>query len=123
MREEAARLGEIDGGRDGGVRRGAQEEKLRNAEAQHVVNHGGTRRQRRIEAVRDQGIDLAQSAQHRGDQQPREGAVPRRQGGHVGIVFDGVVEGPLAPQDGADEVDCYTASRGYGGHKAPEASP
>ncbi len=119
MREEAARLGEVDSGRHRGVGRGAQEQQLRDAEAQHVVHDGRPRRQRRIEAMGDQRIDLAETAQHRGDQQPGEGAVARRQRRHIDIVLDGVVERTLPSKDGTDQIDGHAAGRRIDRHTGP----
>ena len=117
MRDESPRMGEIDAGRHGGVRRGAQEQQLGDAESQDVVDKGRAGRQRRIQAIGDQRVDLAEPAQHRRHQQPGKGAVAHRQLGHRRIVFDGVVERPLAAQDGADQVEGYLAGSRLGGHQ------
>ena len=105
MRQEAARLRQIDAGRDRGMRRRAQEQQLRDAEPQHVVDDRGARRQRRVEAIADQRVDLAEPAQHGGDEQPGEGAVAHRQIADHRMVLDRVVERPLAAQHRADQVE------------------
>ncbi len=114
MGEEAARFREIDGGGDGGVRRRAQEEQLRDTEPQHVMHHRSPRRQRGIEAMGDQRVDLAQAAQNGRHQQPRKGAIPCRQPGHLGIVLDGVIERPLASEHDANEIDRHATRGGRG---------
>src|SRR5205085_10975502 len=48
MRDEPARVGEVDAGRHGGMRRSAQEHQLRDTEPKNVVDEGRARRQRRI---------------------------------------------------------------------------
>jgi hypothetical protein len=82
-----------------------EEKELRDSEAQHVVHHRGARRQGRVEAMRDEGVDLAEPAQHRRDEEAREGAVTGRQSCHLGVVFDRVVERPSAAQNRANQID------------------
>jgi hypothetical protein len=47
----------------------------------------------------DQVVDLAQAAQHRGDEQPREGAIARGQGAEGLVPSERFVEGPAPLQD------------------------
>ena len=89
-------MGKIDTGRDRGMGRRPQKQELGDAEPQDVVNDGRARRQRRVETVADQRIDLAEPTQHRRDQQPGEGTVARRELGHRRVIFDGIVERSLA---------------------------
>ena len=98
---------QIDAGRDRRVRRRAQEQQLRDAEPQHIVDDRGARRQRRVEALADQRVDLPEPAQHRRDEQPREGAVAHRQLAHHGMVLDRVIERPLAAQHRADQIESH----------------
>ena len=87
------------------MRRRAQELQLGDAEPEDVLHDRGAGRQRSVQAFGNQRIDLAEPPQHRRDQQPGEGSVARRQHGHVGIVFDRVVEGPFTPEDRAEEIE------------------
>ena len=61
--------------------------------------------------MHDQRVDLPEAAQYGRDEQTCEGAIPRRQERHIGIILDGVVERALPSQDGADQVDGHTAGR------------
>ena len=95
----------IDAGRDRGMRRRAQEHQLGNAEPQYVLHDCRARRERRVQAIGDQRIDLAEPAQYRRDQQPRKSAVAHRQDRHVRIVFDGVVEGAFSAEHRAQKIE------------------
>jgi hypothetical protein len=59
----------------------------------------------------DQRVDLAEAAQHGGDEQPGEGAVACRQRRHVDIVLDRVVERTFPPKNGTDQIDGDAAGR------------
>ncbi len=60
----------------------------------------------------DERVDLAEPAQHRRHQEAGKSAVARRQRRHVGAFLDGVVERPLVPQHGADQLGGDTARGG-----------
>ena len=109
MPGKPAVLGQIDAGRDRGVRRRMEKQKLGDPQPQDIVNAGDTRRQRAGKAAGDQIVDLAEPAQHSRDQQPRKGAVALRQLRHRRIVVDRLVERPLAAEHRADQVDSNMA--------------
>ena len=98
---------EIDAGRDGRVRRRAQEQQLRDTEPQHVVDDRGARRQGGVEALADQHVDSPEPTQQGRDEQAGKGAVAHRQLAHHRVILDRVVERPLAAQHRADQVESH----------------
>ncbi len=117
VRQEPHDVSEVDAGGDRGMRRRPQEQELGDAEPQDVVNGCGARRQRGVEAIGDQRIDLAEPAQHRRHQQPGEGTVARRQLRHHRVVLDRVVERPLAAQHRPDQLEGDVACGWRGRHR------
>ena len=95
----------IDAGRHRGVWRGTQKQELRDAEPQDVMDDEGARRQRRVEAIGDQRVDLAEPAQDGSDQQAGEGAVAYLQSRHCRVVFDRVIERPFAAENHPDQIE------------------
>ncbi len=111
MGKEAPRIGQLDRGCHRGMRRRAEKQQLRQAEAQQILGRRGARRQRPLETMRDEGVDLAEAPQHRRDQETREGAVARLQLVHAGMLVDGFVEGQLLVEHRADQVERRAARR------------
>ena len=105
VRQVAPAMGHVDAGRDRRVRWGAQKQKLGDTEPQYVVHGRRPRRQRHVETIGDQRIDLAEAPQHCRHQQARERTIAARQFAHRRIVFDRVVERPLAAEHRTDQVE------------------
>ena len=79
-------------GVDGGVRRGAEEQELSRAQAQHLAAGGVGAFQRPFDQGCQHDVDLAQPAQRRGQQQADEGAVARIESGEARMAREGLVE-------------------------------
>ena len=60
---------------DGGMGGNFQEQELARPEAQKIPHAAGFAGQRTVQAMVDEGVDLAQTAQHRARQVASEGAV------------------------------------------------
>ena len=110
-RPAGVRSGERDRAVDRGVRRRVEEQELAGAEPEDQPHDARLGRQRLGQAVVDRRVDLAQTAQRGGDQQPREGAVARIQPRQPGMVGDRVVERPALRQHGIEQIE----RRGTGG--------
>jgi len=78
---------------------------LRDAETQDVLHDCRAGRQRHIETIGDQSVDLAEPAQHRCNQETCKGAVAAGKLMHCGAVFDRIIEGPLAAEHRTDQVE------------------
>jgi hypothetical protein len=97
MSREAACIGKIDRGRDGGMGGGAQEQQLSDAEPQHIMDGGRTRRQGRRKAMGDEGVNLPETTQNRRHEQAGEGPIANRQRLQVARLVDRIVQGTPAP--------------------------
>ena len=104
------------------MRRRAQKQELRDPEPQYVMHRRRSGRQWGAEAIGDQHVDLTEPAQHRCDQQAREGAVPPGELVHRRIVVDRVIEWPLATEDRSDQVERNFARNWRLGHQGSAMS-
>ena len=108
----AAARRQRDAGVDGRVRRRFEEQKLAHTEAQDVLHRPCLGGQRAVQAVIDEGVDLAQAAQRRGHQVAGQGTVAGVQPCQPRMVVDRLVQRPLAAENGAEKIEGKGAGHG-----------
>ena len=100
---------------DGGVVGHVEEQDLRGADQQDVFDLRRRRRQALFQQDREQMAQGAEPAQHRRDDGPHQGAVALGQRAEIALLKL-LVERPLLPQHGADDVG-GDAARGEAGRR------
>ena len=98
-------LDQADRGVDGGMRRGAQEQELGGAEAQHLAAGGVGAFQRPFDQRPQHDVDLAQAAERRGQQQAHERTVARIEAGEACVPGQGLVERLALVEAGDQDFD------------------
>ncbi len=98
LAHQADRLGE------GGVRRCLEKQQLRHAEPERVAGDERLVRQRMLQAMGDDGIDLAETAQRGRDQQPGETEIRRRERLHARRGLQRLVQRLEASENAAEDV-------------------
>ena len=84
--------------------RGAEKQELGQPQPEHVAHRDRAARQRAFDRLADQRVDLAQPAQHRGGQKPREGAVAGVQRRQRRLV-QRFVQGPVPAENRVKEIE------------------
>ena len=90
---------------DRGMGRRAEEHELAGAEPEDVAQPRRPARQWALEAMVDQGVDLAEAAQGRGAQQAGEGPVAGVHSAQAMVVGQDLVEGRARAEDRAENVE------------------
>ena len=87
------------------MRRGGEKHQLTDAEPEDVLDAARLAAERSVETMADQRVDLSESPEGGGDQQPREGSVADLQAAHAVMAGERLVEAGAPGQDRAQDVE------------------